>query len=120
MQALSTVDLQIQVNIQPVKVVSYSPRALAIKLEALASKSIPLNLVIRGEPAIGYQAEDPILSTDQIVVTGPISQVERVAKIQATLDINQASEDILLIINVTALDQNDMVVEDVTLITGSS
>jgi YbbR domain-containing protein len=110
-----TVDLQIQVNIQPVKVISYSPRAVSIKLEALASKSIPLNLVIRGEPAIGYQAEDPILSTDQIVVTGPISQVERVAKIQATLDINQAYEDISRIINVVALDQNDMVVDDVTL-----
>jgi len=60
-----TVDLQIQVNIQPVKVISYSPRAVSIKLEALASKSIPLNLVIRGEPAIGYQAEDPILSTEE-------------------------------------------------------
>ena len=110
-----TVDLQIQVNIQPVKVVSYSPRAVSIKLEALASKAFPLDLVIRGEPAIGYQAEDPILSTDQIVVTGPISQVERVAKIQATLDINQAYEDISRIINVVALDQNDMVVDDVTL-----
>jgi YbbR domain-containing protein len=110
-----TIDLQIQVNIQPVKVVSYSPRAVSIKLEALASKAIPLDLVIRGEPAIGYQAEDPILSTDQIVVTGPISQVERIAKIQAILDINQAFEDVSRIINVTAIDQNGMVVENVTL-----
>jgi YbbR domain-containing protein len=109
------VDLQIQVNIQPVKVVSYAPRTVSIKLEALASKAIPLDLVIRGEPAIGYQAEDPTLSNSQVVVTGPISQVERVAKVQAVLDINREYEDILRVISVVALDQNEMVVEDVTL-----
>ncbi len=109
------VDLQIQVNVRPVKVVSYSPRAVSIKLENLSSKSIPLDLIVIGDPAVGYQAEEPTLSVEQITVTGPISQVERVNKVQATLEINQGYEDISRVLGIVALDQNDNVVENVTL-----
>lgn len=109
------VDLQIQVNVRPVKVVSYSPRAVSITLESLSSKSIPLNLVRIGDPAVGYQAEEPVLSVEQITVTGPISQVERVDKVQATLEINQGYEDISRVLGIVALDKNDDVVENVTL-----
>lgn len=109
------VDLQIQVNVRPVKVVSYSPRAVSITLESLSSKSIPLNLVRIGNPAVGYQAEEPVLSVEQITVTGPISQVERVDKVQATLEINQGYEDISRVLGIVALDKNDDVVENVTL-----
>ncbi len=109
------VDLQIQVNVRPVKVVSYSPRAVSIKLENLSSKSIPLDLIVIGDPAVGYQAEEPVLSVEQITVTGPISQVERVNKVQATLEINQGYEDISRVLGIVALDQNDNVVENVTL-----
>ena len=109
------VDLQIQVNIRPVKVVSYSPRTVSVTLESLSSKVLPLSLDIRGEPAIGYQVEDPVVDVKQITVTGPISQVDRVAEVRATLDINQTYEDISRMINVVALDENEMVINDVTL-----
>jgi YbbR domain-containing protein len=109
------VDLQIQVNIRPVKVVSYSPRTVSVTLESLSSKVIPLSLDIRGEPAIGYQVEDPVVDVKQITVTGPISQVDRVAEVRATLDINQTYEDISRMINVVALDENEVVINDVTL-----
>jgi YbbR domain-containing protein len=109
------VDLQIQVSVRPVKVVSYSPRTVSVTLESLSSKVIPLSLDIRGEPAIGYQVEEPVVDIKQIMVTGPISQVDRVAEVRATLDINQAFEDISRMISVVALDKNEIVVDDVTL-----
>lgn len=109
------VDLQIQVNFRPVKVVSFSPRAVSITLENLSSKTIPLDLVVMGDPAVGYQAETPDISTEQITVTGPISQVERVEKVQALLEISQAYEDISRVLGIVALDQNENVVENVTL-----
>jgi YbbR domain-containing protein len=88
---------------------------VSIKLESLSSKSIPLDLVIIGSPAEGYQANDPELSVEEITVTGPISQVERVDKVQATFEINQAYEDVSKVLDVVALDKNDDVVENVTL-----
>lgn len=109
------VDLQIQVSVRPVKVISYSPRTISVTLESLSSKVIPLSLDIRGEPAIGYQVEEPVVDVKQITVTGPVSQVDRVAEIRATLDINLAYEDISRMINVVALDKNEIVINDVTL-----
>jgi YbbR domain-containing protein len=109
------VDLQVQISIRPVKVVSYSPKTVSVTLESLSSKVIPLSLDIRGDPAIGYQVEEPNVDVKQITVTGPISQVDRVAEVRATLDINQAFEDISRMINVVALDKNEVVVNDVTL-----
>jgi len=109
------VDLQIQVSIRPVKVVSYSPRTVPITLESLSSKVVPLSLDIRGEPAIGYQVEEPVVDVKQITVTGPVSQVDRVAEVRATLDISLVYEDISRMINVVALDKNEVVVNDVTL-----
>lgn len=109
------VDLQIQVSVRPVKIVSYSPRAVTINLESLSSKVMPLNLIVRGDPAIGYQAEEPELGINQVTITGPISQVERVAELQSVMDINQAYEDITRILNIVAIDQNGMVVDNVTL-----
>ncbi|MDX9851465.1 MAG: CdaR family protein [Anaerolineaceae bacterium] len=108
-------ELQIQVNIRPVKVVSYSPRNISVKLENLSSKVLPLSLIVRGEPAIGYQAEDPVVDVKQITVTGPISQVDRVAEVRATIDINQGYEDISRSINLVALDKNETVINNVTL-----
>ncbi|MBE0684699.1 MAG: hypothetical protein IH585_01740 [Anaerolineaceae bacterium] len=109
------VDLQIQVSIRPVKVVSYSPRTVPITLESLSSKVVPLSLDIRGEPAIGYQVEEPVVDVKQITVTGPVSQVDRVAEVRATLDISLVYEDISRMINVVAMDKNEVVVNDVTL-----
>lgn len=109
------VDLQIQVSVRSVKVVSYSPRTVSVTLESLSSKIVPLSLDIRGEPAIGYQVEEPVVDVKQIMVTGPISQVDRVTKVRATLDINQAYDDISRMINVEAFDKNEMVINDVTL-----
>ena len=109
------VDLQVQVNIRPVKIVSYSPRTISVTLEELSSKVIPLTLDIRGEPAIGYQAEEPQVNIELITVTGPVSQVERVAEVRASLDINQAFEDVSRTINLIALDKSGDIVEDVTI-----
>ena len=109
------VDLQLQVSVRPVKVVSFSPKSISVTLENLSSKVVPLTLVIKGDPAIGYQAAEPELNIDQITVTGPISQVDQVAEVRATLDITQAYEDISRILQVEALDQNEGSVENVTL-----
>ena len=109
------VDLQVQINIRPVKIVSYSPRTISVTLEELSSKVIPLTLDIRGEPAIGYQAEEPQVNIELITVTGPVSQVERVAEVRASLDINLAYEDVSRTINLIALDKSGDIVEDVTI-----
>ncbi|PKO13633.1 MAG: hypothetical protein CVU39_17535 [Chloroflexi bacterium HGW-Chloroflexi-10] len=101
--------------VRPLEVVTQSPRTITISLENLASRVLPVNLVTNGDPAVGYQAGTPQLNTNQITITGPASQVNRVQEIRANLDINQVHENISRTLNLLALDSNEVVVEDVTL-----
>lgn len=80
--------VDLQVNARPVRVISYTPQTVEIKLETLLSNDYMVDLQIRGEPAIGYQAGFPTLDARTVTVVGPQSQAERVKKVRAVLDIS--------------------------------
>ena len=107
--------IQIQIGISPVRVLSYSPQTLSLTLESLASKSFPIHLIIRNDPAIGFQAGTPQLSQSIITVSGPESLVSRVKEVTATLDINQSHENINRTISVQAMDANEVAVNGITI-----
>lgn len=110
-----TLPVNLQIDAQPVKVESYSPKEVEVRLEQLYSKDMAITLVQPSSPAIGYEAGAPKLSTSTAAVNGPASQVEKVAEVRATLDISQAKEDIDTDLELQALDENGLPVEDVTL-----
>lgn len=110
-----TVPVKLQIDAQPVKVDSYSPKELEISLERLYSKDFVINIVQPSSPAIGYEAGTPELSTSTATVSGPASAVELVTEVRATLDISQANEDIDTNLDLQALDENGIVLENVTI-----
>ncbi|GAP15590.1 uncharacterized protein conserved in bacteria [Longilinea arvoryzae] len=110
-----SVAIQVQVNLRPVKIVSSTPRSVTVTLERLTTRSVPINLVTSGDPAIGYQAGLPTLSQTSAVVSGPASQVERVQKVEATLDLSQVFENINRTITLQALDANGSPIGGLTL-----
>jgi YbbR domain-containing protein len=113
------VSVQIQVKVRPVRVVSYSPNTLGFALEPLATKTISIQLAVRGEPAIGYQAGAAVLDPEQIVISGPQSQIERVARIQADLSIAGVRQDIQSILPLHVLDANGQVINELVINPGT-
>lgn len=111
----TSVEVKVQVSKHPTEVISYSPGSVDVTLESLASRTLPINLVINGEAAIGYQSDDPVMSNGETVVTGPSTVVSKIQQIRAVLDLNQAHENITKSINLEALDINGSVVKNVTL-----
>jgi len=107
--------IQIQVGISPVRILSFSPQTLSITLESLSSKSFPIDLIIRNDPAIGFQAGTPQLNQSTATVSGPESLVSRVKEVTVTLDINQAHENINRTIMLQALDENEVAVNGITI-----
>ncbi len=107
--------IQIQVGISPVRVLSYTPQTLSVTLENLSSKSLPIHLIVRNNPAIGFQAGSAQLSQSTVTVSGPESLVSRVKEVVVTLDINQAHENINRTIAVQAMDANEVAVSGVTI-----
>ncbi|MCX8025282.1 MAG: CdaR family protein [Thermanaerothrix sp.] len=110
------VPVQIQISLRPVRVVSYIPKAVTINLERLESREMPIKLVVNGTPAAGYNADPPQLSRTTVVVSGPQSQVQKVAEIQAVLDISGASENLTRTLSLQALDANGNPVSGLTLV----
>jgi YbbR domain-containing protein len=109
------VSIKSQVQVRPVRVVSVSPDLLDFTLEPLATKTIPIQLGVRGEPAIGYQAGTAKLNPEQIVISGPQSLIERVAHIQADLSIAGVRQDIQSALPLHVLDANGQVINELVI-----
>ena len=105
-----TLDIQIQIPTQPVRIVSATPQTATITLEPLDTRAFPVDLSIAGEPAIGYQAGDPSLEPGEVVVSGPQSQVERVVRVRALINLAGVRESIDQSVSVQALDENNQIV----------
>jgi YbbR domain-containing protein len=111
-----TVPVQVSVvSPQLANVVDHSPQSIDIELEAIASQTFPIRLIQRGDVAVGYQAETPVLSQRTVTVTGPQSAVARVQEVRATLDLNRAIEDIERQVNLVAVDATEGTVTGVNI-----
>ena len=109
-----TVKIQPQVKTQPVRVVSVSPERLKFKLEPLETVTLPIQLSLRGEPAVGYEAGIPKLDATQAIISGPESQIKQVERVQVDLSIAGVRQDIQTNQALRILDINGKVVTGLT------
>ena len=107
--------IQIQVNVSPVRVISYTPDNITLTLENMATKTIPIHLIQSNEPAVGFQSGTPQLSETSAVISGPEPLVEQVKEVRAAIDYNGVNENINRTLPLQALDTNENPVEGVTI-----
>lgn len=111
-----SVPVRVQIGVRPVRKIAQSPQSITVTLERLASKEFPIRVVTRGRPAVGYTAETPTLSQNLVTISGPESQVNRVAEVQAIIDLSQATETITRTVNLVAVDANDNPINGLSLL----
>lgn len=109
-----TLEVKIQALHRPVREVGKTPRTVDVVLERLMTQELPLNLERRGEPAVGFRADEPVLSHTTVTVSGPESQVSRVTTAQAIVDLTQSNKTINRLIDVQVFDENQQPVDGVT------
>jgi YbbR domain-containing protein len=105
-----TVPIQIQISTRPVRIISATPRTATVALEPIDTQTFPVRLVITGEPAIGYQAGEPELVPNEITISGPKSQVDRVSQVRVPLNLAGVRESIDQTLTVQPLDDNNQIV----------
>jgi len=89
-----TLDVQIQIEERPVRVVSYSPNKIDVLLEPLVTRSLPVNVTLKGDVAIGFQAGELSLDPSQVVISGPASLMQLVDHVQAEINISDLRADV--------------------------
>jgi YbbR domain-containing protein len=99
-----TVEVQVQVGIRPVRVISVTPGTFDLTLEPLVTRTLPVELVLIGDPATGFRSGDAALDPLTVIVSGPESVVGKVAHVTATLDLTGARQDVNTSVPLTATD----------------
>ena len=107
--------IQVQIETQPVRILSVTPNTATISLEALISKSFDLTLTLAGEPAVGYRAGDAVISPNEVIVSGPKSIVEQVDRVRVFVSLAGIRESIDQSLFVQALDETNQLVNNISL-----
>ena len=97
------------------EVLAVEPVEISIELERIVARSVPVVLNVRGEPAVGYAASSPVLSTDSITVAGPERLVGQVSEIKLTLDLRGEKENIDRAFALLPLNDHGQLINEVTL-----
>ena len=89
-------------------------RAIA-ELDTLITRSRPVQAHTRGRAAAGFAARALQVEENEVKVSGAASNVHRVAKVAAVVDISGLNSKLTRAIPVQARDENDLLVENVTI-----
>ncbi len=108
-------EVQVEVNAKPVKVETVAPAAMDVAMEPLYAESFEIQLVQPSQPAVGYEAGEPVMSDAFATVSGPASRMAEVTDVRAILDVSQANQDIDRDITLAAYDSNGVIVEGVSI-----
>ena len=114
-QGKHQLNLQIQVDERPVRIVQVSPASITLTLEPLVTQTFPLNVDVSGQPAVGYQAGNPTVDVGQVVVSGAQSLVSHVKRVSVSVNLGEAREGISSSTSITAYDETNQVVNGINL-----
>jgi YbbR domain-containing protein len=109
-----SVNLQIQVDARPVRIVSAGPSSVTFTLEPLITRRLDVELNIKGQPAIGYQTSESKLEPAQVVISGAQSQVRKVMRARVAINLNGLRESLDQSYKVELVDENDQAVKGLT------
>ena len=109
-----TVNVQLQADISPIRILDVDPEEVNVTLEPLLSKELPIELVIEGEPPLGYRQGEAEVEPQNAAVTGAESVVTQVAEVIARIDLTGAIDTIERDVELVAVDGNRNVIHDVT------
>ena len=108
-------NLQVQIDARPVRVVTVIPSSVLLTMEPLVSRTLPVQSTLSGQPALGYQAGDLTLEPREVVVAGPESLISRVARVRVPVNLSGSRESVEQDIPVEALDLNNARVTGITI-----
>ena len=109
-----TVAVQIQIATRPVRILSVTPQKFDLTLEQLVTRTMPVELILTGQPAIGYKAGDVVLDPADVVISGPESFVAQVKHIRTNLDVTAARQSIDSTLTVRAEAESGTPVEGIS------
>lgn len=86
--------IQVTLNKRPSQVTHVEPQTITLELAPQVERSVPVQVQVEGEPAIGYQTQTPTVSPTLVMASGPGPYVDRIAQIVARVSVQDAIVDV--------------------------
>ena len=97
-----------------VRVVEISPATVNVRIEPITSRSVAAQARFANDPPGGTFAGDPAITPSEVKVSGPASQVARIAALYATVRFGDAVTDLVQSVQPVAVDAAGTTIEGLT------
>ncbi len=98
-----------------VNLLGWDPKRISVRLDELTKRSVRVEVSLQGSPAIGYQTQTPTAVPAWVHISGPRSQVEKVAAVRAYVYLFNADATVQKEITPVAVDEKGNLVNGVTI-----
>jgi YbbR domain-containing protein len=109
------VGVQIQIATRPVRIISVTPHEFDLSLERLVTMTLPVELTLSGEPAIGYKAGEIVIDPMEAVISGPESFIAQVKLVRASLDLTNNRQSIATSLPIHAENESNAIVGGISI-----
>lgn len=97
-----------------VEIIAVSPAEFTVHLENLTTRSVPVRTRLIGAPLRGFEIAATTLEPEETLVSGPQSLVERVAAVEADIDLTGVHANFSQLLLLTARDDQGADIQSVT------
>ena len=111
---IRSVQVQLQIATRPVRIISVTPQSFDLSLEQLVTITLPVELTLNGNPAIGYKAGDVVMDPAQAIISGPESFVAQVKHVLADLDLTNARQSVETALPIHAVNEAGSIVNGIS------
>lgn len=107
--------VETSVDVQPAQVSQWNPESISLTLERAATASLDIDVVVVGEPQLGFRTTSVSASPEKAIILGPLSQVNQVVSIIASVTVLERREDFEVEVLLAAVDDSGNIIESVEL-----
>jgi YbbR domain-containing protein len=110
-----SVTVQARVDRRAARIVNVTPSEIFLNLEQEVRRVYQVNVIVEGDPAIGYQAGELNFNPEDVLIVGAESVVNQVVEVRAQIDITGATQTVETSVPLEPIDGAGNIVEDVNL-----
>lgn len=110
----TSIPISVTSTLESVRIERYEPQAQTVLLEALRAISVPVDIEIAGQVAVGYYASTrTAITPPDVTVYGPEPYVENVASVKGSVNVDGANKDVMESVSITPRNADGVLVTGV-------
>jgi len=115
------VPIEVVVSDPTVTILSVHPPAMTVRAEPLATSLRPVEIRLTGqdELPLGYRASEPTAKPNEVTISGPASEIDRVVSVMGEVSIAGQRASIDRVVSLVPVDRDGAIVENVDVSPGS-